>query len=99
MCAIMIVFYAGFAVNRNPLAIADAQTISAANEDDTISNEKVIYLTFDDGPSDRVTPKILDVLKDEGVKATFFIIGKNAETRKYLIRREIEEGHSVAVHS
>ncbi len=99
MCAIMIVFYAGFAVNRNPLAIAYAQTISVANEDDTISNEKVIYLTFDDGPSDRVTPKILDVLKDEGVKATFFIIGKNAETRKYLIQREIEEGHSVAVHS
>lgn len=63
------------------------------------SDEKCIYLTFDDGPSDRVTPKILDVLKEENVKATFFIVGKNARTRKYLIKREYDEGHCVAVHS
>lgn len=63
------------------------------------SQEKCIYLTFDDGPSDRVTPKILDVLNEEDVKATFFIVGKNAMLRKYLIRREYEEGHCVAVHS
>lgn len=63
------------------------------------SGEKCIYLTFDDGPSDRVTPKILDVLKEENVKATFFIVGKQAETRKYLIKREYDEGHCVGVHS
>lgn len=63
------------------------------------SSEKCIYLTFDDGPSDRVTPKILDVLKEENVKATFFIVGKHAQTRKYLIKREYDEGHCVAVHS
>lgn len=61
--------------------------------------EKVVYLTFDDGPSDRVTPKILDILKEEGVKATFFIVGKAAESRKYLVEREFSEGHTVAVHS
>ena len=61
--------------------------------------EKVVYLTFDDGPSDRVTPKILDILKEEGVKATFFIVGQAAENRKYLVEREIAEGHTVAVHS
>ena len=60
---------------------------------------KTIYLTFDDGPSDRVTPKILDVLAEEKVNATFFIIGKQAETRKYLLKREIDEGHTVAIHS
>lgn len=60
---------------------------------------KCVYLTFDDGPSDRVTPKILDVLDEEGVKATFFIIGKNAENRQYLIEREFSSGHTVAVHS
>lgn len=60
---------------------------------------KYIYLTFDDGPSDRVTPLILDVLKEEEVKATFFIVGKMAERRKYLIEREFNEGHTVAVHS
>ena len=63
------------------------------------STEKVIYLTFDDGPCDRVTPKILDVLKEENVKATFFIVGNAAENRKYLLEREFSEGHTIAVHS
>ena len=63
------------------------------------STDKVVYLTFDDGPSDRVTPKILDVLKEEDVKATFFIVGCAAESRKYLLEREFSEGHTVAVHS
>lgn len=63
------------------------------------STEKVVYLTFDDGPCDRVTPKILDVLKEENVKATFFIIGNAAENRKYILEREFSEGHTIAVHS
>ena len=63
------------------------------------ADRKVIYLTFDDGPTDRITPKILDVLDEEDVKATFFIIGRNAERRKYLINREYQSGHTVAVHS
>ncbi len=60
---------------------------------------KCVYLTFDDGPSDKVTPKILDVLDEENVKATFFIIGKQAETRRNIIEREFNSGHTVAVHS
>ncbi|MDE7083582.1 MAG: polysaccharide deacetylase [Clostridia bacterium] len=87
MCAFLIVFYVSPKIAKSTVAFAET------------NSEKVIYLTFDDGPSDRVTPKILDVLKEEGVKATFFIVGKNAETRKYLIKREIDEGHSVGVHS
>ena len=62
-------------------------------------SEKVVYLTFDDGPSDRVTPKILDILKEENIKATFFIVGTAAENRKYLLERELSEGHTIAVHS
>lgn len=61
--------------------------------------QKCIYLTFDDGPSDRVTPVILDILKEEDVKATFFIVGERAETRKYIIKRQYDEGHTVAIHS
>lgn len=61
--------------------------------------QKCVYLTFDDGPSDKITPKILDILKEEDVKATFFIVGKQAERRKYLIEREFNEGHTVGVHS
>lgn len=71
--------------------------ISLAEENDY--KVKSVYLTFDDGPSDRVTPKILDVLKEEGVKATFFIIGQQAEFRKPLVKRAFDEGHTIAVHS
>ena len=63
------------------------------------STDKVVYLTFDDGPCDRVTPKILDILKEENVKATFFIVGNAAENRKYILEREFSEGHTIAVHS
>ncbi len=84
--AILLVICGGF--------IADSKKFALAEE-----AEKTVYLTFDDGPSDRVTPKILDVLAEEKVKATFFIIGKNVETRKNIIKREFDEGNTVAVHS
>lgn len=85
--AIMLVIFVGVQTdNRFSLA-------------ETESAVKTVYLTFDDGPSDRVTPKILDVLKEEKVKATFFIIGNQAETRKYLLEREFKEGHTIGVHS
>lgn len=57
----------------------------------------VIYLTFDDGPSTTITPKILDILKQKGVKATFFILNYNAQGEE-LIKREIAEGHTVGIH-
>jgi peptidoglycan/xylan/chitin deacetylase (PgdA/CDA1 family) len=60
---------------------------------------KVAYLTFDDGPSTTVTPRILDVLKQYNVKATFFVIGKMAENNAFLVKRESSEGHVVANHT
>lgn len=57
----------------------------------------VIYLTFDDGPSTNITPKILDVLKEKGVKATFFILNYNSAGEQ-LVKREYAEGHTVAIH-
>ena len=62
------------------------------------SNERVIYLTFDDGPSYTVTGAILDILKEENVKATFFVIN-HSDDLNYLIKREYDEGHTVALHS
>ena len=57
----------------------------------------IVYLTFDDGPSSSgSTEKILNVLKEEGVKATFFVTGKGPDS---LIKREYEEGHTVALHT
>lgn len=63
------------------------------------SNERgVIYLTFDDGPSATITAKVLDILKEEGVLATFFVIN-HSNNLNYLIKREHDEGHTVALHS
>lgn len=72
----------------------------------TVSNEVVtsapikgaIYLTFDDGPSATITPKLLDILKEKDVKATFFVIN-HSNKLDYLIKREYDEGHTVALHS
>ena len=55
-----------------------------------------IYLTFDDGPNSYSTAKILDILKDEGVKATFFVTNNGPDS---LIEREYNEGHVVALHT
>ena len=63
------------------------------------AEEKVVYLTFDDGPSTRVTERVLDVLKEDNVKATFFILGKNIEGRESTLRRIAAEGHTLGVHS
>ena len=60
--------------------------------------EKVAYLTFDDGPSSNVTPKILDILKEENVKASFFVIGKYVDSYPEITKRAYEEGHFIANH-
>lgn len=62
------------------------------------SDEKQVYLTFDDGPSKEITPKILDVLKEEKVTATFFVLGSRVELSPELVRRELNEGHFIANH-
>ncbi len=60
---------------------------------------KCVYLTFDDGPSDRVTPKILKILKEKEVKATFFVVGKRISGRANILKEIVENGHSVGIHS
>ena len=61
-----------------------------------IVSNGVIYLTFDDGPNSGTTNVILDILKEEGVKATFFVTGFGPDE---LIKREYDEGHTVALHT
>ena len=59
---------------------------------------KKIYLTFDDGPSRTITPGILQILREENVKATFFVINKD-DSLNYLIKQAHDEGHTIALHS
>lgn len=59
---------------------------------------KAVYLTFDDGPSSNITPQILDILKEENVKATFFV-NDHGRGLDYLIKRASLEGHTIASHT
>lgn len=56
-------------------------------------------LTFDDGPDPRYTPQLLDLLKRFNAKATFFVVGANAERHPELIRRIYDEGHLIGIHN
>lgn len=67
----------------------------AFNSDD----KKIAFLTFDDGPSSNVTPAILDILKENNIKATFFVVGSMAKNNSDIIKRIYADGHTIANHS
>src|SRR4029077_201733 len=58
-----------------------------------------VAMTFDDGPSAKLTPKLLDLLAAHHIKATFFLIGQNVVENPDIVAREAREGHEVANHS
>lgn len=60
---------------------------------------KFLSITFDDGPHATLTPKLLDMLKERGIKATFFLVGKNVAEYPAIVKRMVAEGHEVANHS
>lgn len=66
--------------------------------DGTPSAEKTVFLTFDDGPS-VITDEILDILKEKGVPATFFVIGPKGELTEERLLRIANEGHEIGLHS
>lgn len=72
--------------------------VSISLNDIEKSDEKKAYLTFDDGPTTKATGKILDILEEENVKATFFVVGKHVKENPELVKREYDEGHYIANH-
>ena len=62
------------------------------------SDPKRVFLTFDDGPTNQVTPYILDLLKNENIKASFFVLGNRVDANPELVKREYEEGHFIGNH-
>lgn len=72
--------------------------VFATNDNSNVS-KKIIYLTFDDGPAGKVTTNILDILKEESVPATFFLIGEQIKGQEKLVQRIYNEGHSLGLHS
>jgi len=63
------------------------------------NNKKVIYLTFDDGPCEDVTNRILDILKENDIKATFFLIGNQIDGLEDTVKRIFTDGHSIGLHT
>lgn len=64
-----------------------------------VGAEKEIAFTFDDGPDPCYTPELLDLLKEHGIKATFFVLGKKAKQYPELIERMHREGHQIGIHN
>lgn len=63
------------------------------------TDEKAVYLTFDDGPNPEITPFVLDELKKYNFKASFFCVGSNVKKYPELFKRILDEGHSVGNHT
>ena len=63
------------------------------------TDQQLVYLTFDDGPVPEATPWVLDLLKEQGVKATFFCVGQNVERHPLIYQRIVDEGHAVGNHT
>lgn len=59
---------------------------------------KTMYLTFDDGPSEENTRRVLDILRDRNIKATFFLVGENVRKHPEMARRIAAEGHTIGIH-
>ena len=82
------------AKKEGPLSQEQIQAVENIYTSDT----KRVFLTFDDGPSKAVTPFILDLLKQENIKATFFVLGDRVVANPELVKRAYEEGHFIANH-
>lgn len=77
-----------------PITDSAAKTLGGLRKD---QNE--IAITIDDGPTPETTPKILEIFRQHGVKATFFLVGKNAKKYPELVKAILREGHSVGNHT
>lgn len=96
---VAICIMAIFSSKYNNTTTEETKTVSTNIEKKIIQeNTKVAYLTFDDGPTKKETEKILNILKEEKVKATFFVVGKHVKEYPEIVKREYEEGHYIANH-
>ncbi len=69
-----------------------------AEREYTVPDQPTVYLTFDDGPS-KYTEQVLDILREEGIKATFFVVGQLVPDRKAVLSRVAREGHAIGNHT
>ena len=89
--------------NMNSGAPVSAVNASSSHAQLTFSAVHVegpyVAMTFDDGPNAKLTPKLLDILAEHHIKATFFVVGQNAAAHPDLLQRAVREGHEFGNHS
>lgn len=85
---------------NNALTLATSNIMSAGDKANLAKegDELKVYLTFDDGPSSN-TPRILDILAENDIKASFFVVGKTDDDSKAMYKRIVDEGHTLGMHS
>ena len=104
-CFATLSFALGLGAEPTPAKRAAAREIRATPEEPSITFNSVhvdgpyIALTFDDGPSATLTPKLLDLLATHHIKATFFVIGENVAEHPEIVSRAAREGHEIGNHS
>ena len=89
--------------NATPAPVADGAALQTPAAQITWSSVRVngpfIAMTFDDGPSAKLTPKLLDLLAERHIHVTFFVVGENAKTHPEILKRAVAEGHEIGNHS
>jgi peptidoglycan/xylan/chitin deacetylase (PgdA/CDA1 family) len=93
------VFSGGFIGEEREEIRVPVITLPSVEDPEDLTGKPLVALTFDDGPSSVTTPRLLDVLRDKGVKATFFVLGSRASYYPDIIIRQANEGHQVASHT
>lgn len=98
LCLITIFICGAYTSNNIKFSFIEDPEPGKINPPSSEDSNKVVYLTFDDGPS-KNTPKVLDILKSESVKATFFVVGPIFPDDVQYMKRAYEEGHSIGNHT
>lgn len=80
-------------------AVFSTAEVQSWMKDSATAPGKLVFLTFDDGPNDVTTPEVLDILKDAGALATFFVVGREVPRAPGTLKRTVTEGHKIALHS
>ncbi|SER81576.1 polysaccharide deacetylase family protein [Psychrobacillus sp. OK032] len=101
ICLIFVGILLALGLNLRVSAVKDRYHYETTGEImwEIKTEEKVVALTFDDGPHPKHTAEILDILSNYDAKATFFVVGENAEKNSDLILRQYNEGHEIANHT
>ena len=102
---IMVCWYNGTAVERRQFTLLPLRSylpqLKRLRDDDRYErmSDNVVYLTFDDGPNDKNTPRILEILKKENIKATFFLTGQNVVRYPDVVKQIYQSGNAMGLHS